>query len=165
MAYEFYVTIEGTKQGKFKGESPREAHTAKIAGLGMSHEIQSPRDLATGKPSGKVQHGQIKFLKEWGAASPQLFHAMVENEVLKSVLFEFFKTKPTGEEYVYHTITLEEATVARIEYSTGRGTGEGTAKHGAAYDTHEVEQVGLTYRKIVHENKDGQTMGEDDWYK
>jgi hypothetical protein len=35
MAYEFYVSVEGTKQGKFKGESVREQHKDKIAGISL----------------------------------------------------------------------------------------------------------------------------------
>ena len=50
MAHEFYVTIEGTKQGKFKGESLRKDHAAKFAGLSIEYSVQSPRDAATGMP-------------------------------------------------------------------------------------------------------------------
>jgi len=34
--------------------------------------IVSPRDSATGQASGKRQHKPVTFVKEWGAASPQL---------------------------------------------------------------------------------------------
>lgn len=163
MAYEFYVTIEGTKQGKFKGESPREKHTAKIAGLSYSHEIKSPRDVATGQASGKRQHGAIVFSKEWGPSSPQLFQALVTNEVLKSVLFEFFHTTPEGMEEVYHTIKLTNATVSNIKYTTGKGESAGSAKTTTTFDTHELEEVSLTYQKIEVESKTGKTMATDDW--
>lgn len=164
MAYEFYVTIEGMKQGAFKGESPREAHAAKIAGLSYQHQIQSPRDAATGRASGKRQHGPISITKEWGPASPQIFQAMVTNEVLKSVLFEFIHTTPDGIEEVYHTIKLTEATVASVEYMTGTGDDSAsTAKHSAAYDTHELERVKFTYRRIEIENITGKTSAVDDW--
>ena len=92
MAYEFYVSIEGTKQGKFKGESTREAHRDKIPALAFSYEVTSPRDVATGQASGRRQHGPVTFVKAWGAASPQLFQALTTNEVLKTVLFEFVGT-------------------------------------------------------------------------
>jgi type VI secretion system secreted protein Hcp len=104
-------------------------------------------------------------MKEWGAATPQIFMAMVNNEVLKSVLFEFYKTNANGEEYIYHTIKLEKATVMRVEYSTGLGASETTAKHGAQYDTHEIEIVSLSYDKIIHENIDGKTTADDQWTK
>ena len=165
MAYEFYVTIEGTKQGAFKGESMREAHSAKLAGLTYKHTIQSPRDAATGRASGKRQHGQITFTKEWGPASPQLMQALCTNELLPSVLFEFIKTTDDGQEEIYHTIKLVNATVAKIDYITGGAGGEGvnTAKHQSGYDTHELEAVALTYQRIEMENRTGSTMAEDDW--
>jgi len=167
MAYEFYVTIEGTKQGKWKGESPRDKHKDKIGGLSYFHEIKSPRDVATGQASGKRQHGAITITKEWGASTPQSFQCLCTNEVLKTVLFEFFKTNATGEEYLYHTIKLTNATISNIKYMTGAGAGEGasSAKHTSHLDTHELEALSFTYQKIEVENKDGKTMGLDDWHQ
>jgi len=34
--------------------------------------VVSPRDMATGMASGKRQYAPVKFVKEWGAASPDL---------------------------------------------------------------------------------------------
>jgi type VI secretion system secreted protein Hcp len=165
MAYEFYVTIEGTRQGAFKGESVREAHSAKISGLSYAHEITSPRDVATGQASGKRQHGAITITKEWGASSPQLFQALVTNEVLKSVLFEFYHTTPDGLEEVYHTVKIVNATVSKIRQSTGSGESAGSAKTSATFDTHELEEISFTYQRIEVENLPGQTSAEDDWTK
>jgi type VI secretion system secreted protein Hcp len=163
MAYEFYVTIEGTRQGAFKGESVREAHKDKIAGLSYQHEIRSPRDVATGQASGKRQHGPVIITKEWGPSSPQLFQALVTNEVLTSVGFEFFHTTPDGLEEVYHTVKLVNATVSKIVQSTGTGESASSAKTTNDYDTHELEEVSFTYQRIEVENLVGQTAAEDDW--
>ncbi len=157
MAYEFYVTIEGTKQGKFKGESIRDAHKNKIEGLAFDWEIKSPRDIATGQPSGKRQHGPITITKEWGPASPQLFQALCNNEVLKSVLFEFIRTGDPGEEFVHHTIKLVNATVAKMKPSIGM------TKHEEHADIHEIEEISFTYQRVEIENKVGKTMATDDW--
>ena len=164
MAYEFYVTIEGTTQGAFKGESPRKAHTAKLSGLSYNHEIKSPRDIATGQASGKRQHAPIRVSKEWGAASPQLFQALCTNEVLTTVLFEFYRTTREGKEECYHTITLTDATISQIRYMTGAGLDSaGTSKTTSSHDTHELEEIAFTYRRIEAESKTGQTMAMDDW--
>jgi type VI secretion system secreted protein Hcp len=166
MAYEFYVSIDATKQGKLKGESLREAHKDKMTGLSYAHDIQAPRDVATGLASGKRQHGPIKFSKEWGPASPQLFQALVTNEILKTVKFEFIHTTPEGIEEVYYTIELQNATISRIDYMTGAGLeSAGTAKHTSAYDTHELEEVSLTYKKITASHLPGKTSASDDWAK
>lgn len=163
MAHEFYVTITGTKQGAFKGESIREKHAAKISGLSYAHSIQSPRDVATGQASGKRQHGPVTITKEWGASSPQIFQALVSNEVLKDVLFEFVHTTSDGMEEVYYTVKLLNATVSAVAYSTGGGESAETAKTTAAYDTHELEKVSFTYQRIEVEHKLGKTSAVDDW--
>lgn len=163
MAYEFYVSIEGTKQGKFKGESIRENHKDKIAGIGFTYECLSPRDANTGQASGKRQHKPVSFLKEWGAASPQIFQALCTNEVLKKVLFEFVHTTPEGEEEVYHTVTLTNATVSSLHQFVNNQAEDGRGK--VVFDTREMEQVALTFQKIEIESKVGKTVAMDDWSK
>lgn len=164
MSYEFYTSITGTKQGKFKGESPRDKWKDKFSGLSYRHQIQSPRDVATGQASGKRQHGPITVTKEWGASTPQIFQALVTNEVLTSVLFEFIHTTPDGSEEVYQTVKLTNATVSAVQYLTGTGESAESAKTNAAYDTHELEQVSFTYQKIEMENLPGKTSASDDWH-
>jgi type VI secretion system secreted protein Hcp len=164
MAYEFYVTTKGTRQGAFKGESPRKGHENKVAGITYRHEIQSPRDVATGQASGKRQHKPIVFTKEWGASSPQYFLALVTNETLPEVLFQFIKTSKEGKEVIYYTIKLTNATVSNIRYMTGTGESATSAKTTAAYDTHELEEISFTYQRIDVENVLEKTAASDDWF-
>ncbi|MBZ5638486.1 MAG: type VI secretion system tube protein Hcp [Acidobacteriia bacterium] len=159
MAYEFYVTIEGTKQGKFKGESSRDAHKDKIEGLAFEWKVQSPRDIATGQASGKRQHLPIKITKEWGAASPQILQALCSNEVMKNILFEFIRTTPEGAEEIHHTIKLLNATISEVHPFIEM------TKHEERTDVHELEEVSFTYQRVEVENKTGKTMAVDDWTK
>jgi type VI secretion system secreted protein Hcp len=161
MAYEFYVSIQGAAQGKFKGESPRAAHSEKVAGLGFELEIKSPRDVATGQVSAKRVHGAVTFVKEWGASTPQLFQALVTNEKLSTVLMEFLRTNADGNEYVYHRITLRDAAVVGIRQYTGENAATSSGAQKKSYDVHELEAVSLTYRQIELENLDGKTMATD----
>jgi type VI secretion system secreted protein Hcp len=164
MAYEFYVKIEGTTQGPFKGESGRTSRAEWLTGLSFAHSIKSPRDVATGRASGKRQHGPITFTKEWGASTPQLMQALCTNEMLPSVAFEFIHTNDMGQEEVYYKITLTNATVSAVNYNTGAaGASEASARTTSAYDTMEVEAVSLTYQKIVHEQPIAGTVAIDDW--
>jgi len=164
MAYEFYFSVKGKTQGQLKGEAMRESRADQwMVGLSFAHQIQSPRDVATGRASGKRQHGPIVVAKEWGPATPQLMQALATNEMLDEVNFEFIKTNDEGIEYVYHKISLVNATVSKVEYNTGGSNSEGSAKTERAYDTMELESISFTYQKIVHENTDGSTMAEDDW--
>jgi type VI secretion system secreted protein Hcp len=157
MAYEFYVTVEGSKQGKLKGESPRESHRDKLPGLGFHYSVGSPRDAGSGLATGRRTHQPVSFVKEWGAASPQLFTALTTNEVLKSVLFEFVRTNDNGEEYVFHTVKLSDARVTDIEQYVDLATVQGPST-----DTLPLEKIAFTFQRIELENVDGKTSAIDD---
>jgi type VI secretion system secreted protein Hcp len=159
MAYEFYVSVEATKQGKFKGESVRDQWKEKIPGLALNWEIKSPRDIASGQASGKRQHYPVTFVKEWGASSPQFMQAVCTNEVLKKVLFEFIRTNANGEEQIHHTIELTNATVSNLKAFISM------TKHEERSDVHELEEISLTYQKVHMENTLGKTSAIDDWHK
>ena len=155
MAYEFYVTIEATKQGRLAGEAARETQQDKMAGIGFAYEITVPYDDASGQATGKRRHGALTFTKEWGAASPQLFTALVSNEVLSSVLFEFVRTDDVGVERVFHTIELTDASVVALhQYVAAQEAGE-------PLENAELEDVSLTFRGIEMENLDGRSKASD----
>ena len=156
MAHEFYISIEGAKQGKFKGGL--KGAKGKSGGIRFSVETTSPRDPATGLPTGKRQHKPIEITKEWDASSPQLFTALVTNENLKNVLFEFVKTDPAGKEFVYYTVTLTNAAVSNL-----RSYLDLTDKSGDPFDAHELEDVSFVFQKIEIENKEAKTAASDDW--
>src|SRR6266850_1978560 len=96
MGDSFSVSIKGKTQGAFKAETTQGSAKNKIAGLSFSYEVKSPRDAATGNASGKRQHSPVRIVKAVGAASPQIFQALVNNEVLTEVTFEFTKTNAIG---------------------------------------------------------------------
>jgi len=158
MAYEFYVTVEGTKQGRFKGESDRKEHADKLVGLSFHYSVGVPRDPASGMPTGRRTHQPVSFVKEWGAATPQFQQAMISNESFKSVLFEFIKTSPkSGQEYVFHTIKLGTAMITEIQqYVDPAGT------PGQPTDTGPLEKISFTFQRIEIENIDGQTSVVDE---
>jgi type VI secretion system secreted protein Hcp len=155
MAYEFYITIEGTKQGKFKVDSTKEARKDKIVGIGFSYQVDAPRDKATGQASGKRQHHPISVVKKWNGASTQLFHALVTNEVLKTVLFEFVKANSKGEEQIYFTIKLTNATIISYQQNINLG-------NFSSYQIPELEEVSFSFQKIEIEHKLAKTMAVDD---
>jgi type VI secretion system secreted protein Hcp len=157
MAYEFYVTVEGAKQGKFAGETAREAHRGKLAGLAFHYGVESPRDTASGMASGRRTHHPVVLTKEWGASTPQFVTALCTNELLKSVLFEFVNINPNGEEYVFHTVALTNANVSAIEQYVEEGT-----VPGDAHEPRALERISLVFQHIEIENKDGKTVAVDD---
>jgi type VI secretion system secreted protein Hcp len=156
-AQTFHVSIKGAKQGQFKSETTLDRRKDKwITGVSFSWGVKSPRDVATGNASGKRQYDPLCFVKEWGAASPQMLSAASTNEVLSEVLFQFTRTNANGEEYIFSTIKMSDATISHVrQFSTN------AADAKASFGLH--EEVCFTFRKVEVTNADAKTMYTDDW--
>jgi type VI secretion system secreted protein Hcp len=126
------VMITGAKQGAFS--------STPITLTGLSHEIISPRDPASGLPTGKRQHKPIVITKELDKTTPLLLNALVSNETLTSVLIGLLRN---GQQVA--TITLTNASIA--DYTD----------HG------DTEHWSLTYQKITWTWLDGGITASDDW--
>jgi type VI secretion system secreted protein Hcp len=107
---------------------------------GFSHEIVSPRDPASGLPTGKRQHQPIVITKQLDASTPRLLSALVTNEDLSSVVI----TLDEGGNAVA-TVTLTNASISDYQ------------AHGTA------EQWSFTYQKITWTWTDGGITASDDW--
>jgi len=140
-AYQFYMTIEGTKQGKFKGEGVGR-DKGWIPCLQFSYQPSAPRDVASGQASGKRQHGQIVIVKERGAASPQIFRAVTTNEVLKQVSFEFVHVTADGREEVYKTLRITKAVVASVRTLTSEGAKDAREEVTLSFEQGNLEAKG-----------------------
>ncbi len=157
MAYEFYVSIEGSKQGKFKGESKRKAHKDKIVGLQFDYSVDVPHEAGSGMATGKRKHSPVKLVKRWDAATIQIFQACVTGETLKSVLFEFVRAGPKGTESLFYTVKLTNARIVSIRQMAG------IPREGVDSDSHELEEVSFTFQKIELQYTSGGLIAIDDW--
>ena len=126
------LMVTGQKQGQLS--------STPIAVTAISHEILSPRDPASGLPTGKRQHQPITITKETDAATPLLLNALVTNENLTSVLIGLLQNGQTVE-----TIKLTNASISDYQ------------EHG------DNETWSFTYQKIEWTWTDGGITAEDDW--
>jgi type VI secretion system secreted protein Hcp len=145
-----YLTIEGEKQGKFKGGTNQRGREGAIPIHKYKIEMSAPRDAASGQATGKRQHHGITFTKAIDDSSPQFMQALTNNETFKSVKFEFVKPGPDGKEVVFQTVTLE-----------GAQLGDWTQEVEGGED---AESVLLVYQKITL-GSGGGTTATDDWAK
>ena len=107
---------------------------------GYSHEIVSPRDIATGQATGKRQHKPLTIVKEWNASTPLLLNALISSDVLTKVEITLSHSGTP-----FARVTLRDASIS--DYSVAN----------------ETESWSFTYRKITWESLDGsQNMAEDD---
>jgi len=126
------VMVTGQTQGKFSSDP--------IDVTAISHEIVSPRDPASGLPTGKRQHKPIVLTMDWGASTPLFLNALTQNENLTSVQIGLLSN---GKQVA--TIQLVNASVAQFD------------KHGLNVT------VQFTYQKIVWTWVDGGITAQDDW--
>ena len=145
-----YITVEGTKQGKFKGESPGTQFKDQSRVLKFSYSVVSPRDVSTGLASGKRQHKPIVVTREPDAASPQFFTALVTNEVLKSVVIRFWRVKSSGVSEIQQIITLTNASISEFRQHVGD-------------DGRWLEDVAFAFEQIRIENTPSATTAVDSW--
>lgn len=138
-----YVTVEGVKQGKFKGESLNAKQSNKIEGLKYAYTMTSGGGLV----AGRAQQGVVVITKVMGGASPQIFSAMITGEVLKMVTIEFVRVSSDGSGQIFHTVKLLNAKVTGIQqFSDGNTV---------------YEEVSFTYQRIEMTNHIANTMASD----
>jgi type VI secretion system Hcp family effector len=158
-AENIYMSVEGVKQGKFKGEpgSPSGAWVP-VLQVKVGQAGQPLLDTATTIARGNRQREQIKITKESGAASPQFHLALATKEVLREVVFEYFHPDPkgSGKNVLFYRIILTNAEIAGIQKTAG----------GAVQSAKELEQISFTYQKMeVVTSPGGAGAKEDTWTK
>lgn len=167
MALQAWIAVKGAKQGQFKGEATSPARRDRwMPVLAFTMGLASPRDAATGQATGKRQHQPITIVKAWGAASPQGLTACASNEDLTEIDIEFTRQTPTGQDVVYQTVKLTDASFAQIARFTGRPDGtEDTPSsgHTTSGAMVELERWAFTFRKIELHDNDGNTSFADSW--
>lgn len=157
MGYRFYVKIKGQKQGDIKGGVTQHLYEDQIGGLFLSQEVVSPRDAASGLPTGKRLHKPLLLRKGWDKATPLLFQALVDNENLTSVEIRFVGPTSTGVEQVTHKIKLTNANIASIQRYTA------SVDLANEYETYELEDVSFTYQRIELTSEPGNVTASDDF--
>jgi len=152
------ISFEGSKQGKFKGESQRKGFEDKSEILGYISELNSPRDPASGLATGRRSYLPIVILKACGAASPMLMQAAANNEVIKKIVIDFYKRDMNGMEINYYTVTLENASISGFKQFVGPLDNERfNPEDRTLYD-----EIRIVFQKITVEEKTGKTMATDD---
>ena len=117
MALSFFVTIDGSTQGKIKGETSQKGREGKIMGVAFSYDVNRARDPGTGAATGPLVHEPVRMTRQCGFASPLLYMALFSDEPLTSVRFEFFRASSSGAEELFQTITLGDARIVGISQS------------------------------------------------
>jgi type VI secretion system secreted protein Hcp len=157
MALNSYLTLKGDTQGDIKGSCTQAGREDSMEIYGWSHEVISPRDAASGLPTGKRQHKPLTITKAVDKASPLLTNVLCNNENISEWSLKCWRPSKTGAEVQYYTIDLVNANVSGIR-------SEQLNNKYAENMNHEIrEHISFTYQKITWTWVDGGISAEDDW--
>ncbi len=157
MALNAYLNLKGQKQGDIKGSVTQKGRENKIMVIAVSHEVLSPRDSASGLPTGKRQHKPFVITKELDKSSPLLYNALVNNENIIEWELQFWKPSATGAERQYYTVKLTNANIASIDFRMLNNKNPELVRYA------EYEEIAFTYQKISWTIVDGGVTAQDDW--
>lgn len=144
------MTVKGQKQGLFKGDNPAAKGGANLINVfGYQYSVISPRDPASGLPTGQRQHHPVVITHELDAASPQFFTAIATNENLVTVVINFFKSQTNGTEVNFYRVTLTNANISEFrQHTSGNSV---------------LEDISFTFQKIQQADLVAGTAASDDW--
>lgn len=145
-----YLKLKGQKQGSIKGSVTKKGKEESIEVLSVGHEISSPRDPASGLPTGKRMHKPFVISKAIDKSSPLLASALATNEVISTWELGFYQPASKGGEALAYTIKLTNASVASIRLMSDA-------------NGNLTEEVTFTYQKIEWQWVDGGITAMDDW--
>jgi len=162
MALNAYLTLKGQKQGDIKGSVTQAGRVDSIMIIAVSHEIVSPRDAASGLPTGKRMHKPLVITKELDKSTPLLYNALVNNENISDYEIKFWTpqikaTQGLGTEVHHFSLKLVNANIASIHFKMANN------KHPELMKFAEYEEIAFTYQKIIWTWIQGGITAEDDW--
>jgi len=157
MALNAYLKLKGQKTGEIKGSVTQKGREGKIMVIAVSHEIVSPRDPASGLPTGKRMHKPMVITKALDKATPLLYNVLTNNENIQEWQLQFWRPSATGAEQQHFTIKLTNANIASIAFRMPNN------KHPDLMKFAEYEEIAFTYQKIEWTWTDGGITAMDDW--
>lgn len=157
MALNAYLKLKGQKTGEIKGSVTQKGREGKIMVIAVSHEIVSPRDSASGLPTGKRMHKPFVITKELDKSSPILYQVLTNNESIPEWELQFWQPSTTGAEKQHYTVKLVNANIASIAFRMANN------KHPDLMKFTEYEEVAFTYQKIEWIWVEGGITAMDDW--
>jgi type VI secretion system secreted protein Hcp len=123
--------------------------------IGWNHEVASPRDAASGLPTGKRQHKPFTVIKETDRSTPILANLLLKNESITSWELRCWKPGRNGKRFqLYKTVTLTNPVVVGVANESALEN----RTHG-----YELEKLEFTYEHIKWYYHESDVTVEDDW--
>ena len=157
MALDAALKVVGQAQGAIRGSLRITDHEGEIRVSAIEHRLMTPRDIATGQPTGRRQHGEFTITKELDPATPKLLQAWARNETLTTWVLCLFGVDATGRTLVAYTVELQDAAVSKVDLVLP-STFDPANAHVPAH-----ERVAFVYRAISWTWAGGAITATDNW--
>jgi len=157
MALASYLRLKGQTQGQVKGGVTQKGREDSIMVIAISHDVVSPRDAASGLPTGKRQHRPFVITKELDKATPLLYNILVNNENITEWSLEYWRPSAKGAETKVFTVKLTNASIASIQHKVLNVKDLNLSRFL------ELEEIAFCYQKIEWTWMDGGITSMDDW--
>jgi type VI secretion system secreted protein Hcp len=157
MAMTSYLKLTAANQGAIEGDCAQTGHEGTILVYEVDHHVEIPRDKLTGLPTGQRIHKPMIITKHLDCASPKLQQACTSGERITEALLEFFRINEKGLEEHYYTVKMENAIIVEMRNFKPITFMEENKPY------HDMEQVSLTYEKIIWTYVPDGVEAEDDW--
>lgn len=157
MALNAWLTLTGETSGNIEGSGDISPHEGEMEIWGWNHEVISPRDAASGLPTGKRQHKPFVITKAIDKASPLLMFLLTQNENIPDWKLKMYRPSSSGAEEHYFSIALVNANISGIRMESLNNKYPENMPHAPR------ENISFTYQKITWTHETASKECEDDW--
>ena len=153
-----FLKIHAQKQGDIQGSVTQRGKEGTIAVIAVQHAIISPRDPASGLPTGKRVHEPLVIITHIDKATPLLYNSIATNENLPTVELDYHQTDSLGHETLYFKIELTNASISSLSQTNLNSQDDPNVNLYGEY-----EEISFVYQKITWTWTDGGITASDDW--
>lgn len=157
MAESIWMSVKASKQGDIKSEVTTKGREGMMECIELETGMSSPRDPASGRPTGRRVHTPLAIVKRVDKGSPLLSNALANNETLTTVKLLFYRPKGDGTTDNFFSIELSNATVSRQKVYLPNMLNPKESHYPA------LERIEFTFQKIVWTYTNGGISASDDW--
>ncbi|HEY4348676.1 MAG TPA: type VI secretion system tube protein TssD [Gaiellaceae bacterium] len=153
MAIKAYLSMKGQRQGQIKGGVTEPGRLDEIAVYDLAYSLVSPRDSATGLPTGKRLHHPVQITCPTGLQTPKVFQAAATNENLTEFKIDFWLPNRNGISTNAFRLELTNGSVAEFDLNL--------EQEGGVEEL--LDQYSFTFQKIALTWLSGGISATDDW--
>lgn len=155
-----YLEIVGSEQGAIQGSSTRRDREEMIEVFQFRHCVEIPVGADQHVGAGQAMHRPLEIMKEVDRATPKLYQALCQRELLERVNVYWYRYNASGKEEPYFYIRLQNARILRVQPWTP------DVFERRQENMRFMETVTFGYERIVWSwGPEGNVEYETDWFQ